>query len=39
MENTWAIRTVKLWFILHQAHKDLPFVQFPSILEDEAFMK
>jgi hypothetical protein len=36
-ENEWVIRTVKLWFTLHSSYNKQDFVQFPAILDDQAF--
>ncbi len=35
--NEWVVRTVKLWFTLHSAYTKQDFVQFPAILDDQAF--
>ena len=38
-ENSWVIRTLKLWFTLHKKHNQEKWTQFPEILKDKQFFE
>lgn len=38
-DNSWVIRTLKLWFTLHKGHNQQKWTQFPEILKDKPFFE